>query len=57
MPIEILPTVSEIIFADFFVIDSFLASPPDGSYAKVSRLINKRLRNYDKNVRPNDTGK
>lgn len=35
----------------------FLAAmPPDGSYAKVSKLINKRLRNYDKNVRPNDTG-
>ena len=29
---------------------------PDDSYAKVSKLINKRLNHYDKNVRPNDTG-
>jgi len=29
---------------------------PDASYAKVSRLINRRLKRYDKNVRPNDTG-
>ena len=29
---------------------------PDDSYAKVSKLINKRLKHYDKNVRPNDTG-
>ena len=36
---------------------SLVASPPDGSYAKVSKLINRRLRNYDKNVRPNDTGR
>jgi len=30
---------------------------PDASYAKVSRLINRRLKRYDKNVRPNDTGR
>ena len=30
---------------------------PDASYAKVSKLINRRLRRYDKNVRPNDTGR
>ena len=33
------------------------ASLPDGSYAKVSKLINRKLKNYDKNVRPNDTGR
>lgn len=30
---------------------------PDASYAKVSKLINRRLKRYDKNVRPNDTGR
>ncbi|KAJ7356375.1 hypothetical protein OS493_025484 [Desmophyllum pertusum] len=31
-------------------------SVPDASYAKVSKLINRRLKRYDKNVPPNDTG-
>ena len=33
------------------------ASPPDGSYAEVSKTINRKLKTYDKNVRPNDTGR
>lgn len=33
------------------------ASPPDGSYAEVSKIINRKLKTYDKNVRPNDTGR
>ncbi|KAK2572276.1 Gamma-aminobutyric acid receptor subunit alpha-6 [Acropora cervicornis] len=33
------------------------ASPSDGSYAEVSKIINRKLKTYDKNVRPNDTGR